>query len=235
MPKKTDHQKQSKKDQILVAAKHIFAQNGYCRSRIDQIANYLGLAKGTIYTYFPSKKALFVAVFEQGIYSLLTSVSEIEQEFKHPQVRLQKAVRKFFEFFESDHELIEILMQVRSEFKQEYRRIHMALYHNYIVKIQNDLRTGVDTGIFREMDVENTAEAISETLLGVLQSFYVRQYDVDDTVKNTYSQSSNHPSHLQNISEKKDYRRTKKTQSLAKRAKPVTELLLKGILKTNNP
>jgi DNA-binding NarL/FixJ family response regulator len=66
-------------------------------------------------------------------------------------------------------------MQVRSEFKDEHKRVFMSLYQDYIVRIQKNLRAGIAQGIFREMDVEKTAEAMSAMTQGVLQSFYIRE------------------------------------------------------------
>ncbi|GAF84519.1 unnamed protein product, partial [marine sediment metagenome] len=56
-----------RKEQILGAAKHIFAKNGFRRTKIEQISEHLGVGKGTLYRYFEDKKTLFLAVFEEGI------------------------------------------------------------------------------------------------------------------------------------------------------------------------
>lgn len=50
---------------ILAAAAEEFCQNGFDHARMDAIAMRVGIAKSTIYEYFPSKTALFVAVCEQ--------------------------------------------------------------------------------------------------------------------------------------------------------------------------
>ena len=52
-----------REQQILDTALAIFAQKGYGDTRIGDIANAMGIAKGTIYLYFESKDALFEAVF----------------------------------------------------------------------------------------------------------------------------------------------------------------------------
>jgi DNA-binding NarL/FixJ family response regulator len=99
-------------------------------------------------------------------------------------------------------------MQVRSEFKDDYRRVFLALYSDYIVRIQENLRNGVKMGVFRELDVEKTAEAMSAALQGVLQSFYVREFGPEIETSNP--------------------------EKLTNRTEAVTALLLEGLLKRNS-
>jgi len=161
--------------EILDAARHIFAEKGYRVATIDDIANYLTVGKGTIYRYFANKEALFIAVFEDGMEQLMATMYSHIEAVVNPADKIRCAVKTFFEFFDENPELVEIGMQVRSEFKDEHKRVFMSLYQDYIVRIQNNLRDGIAQGIFREMDVEKTAEAMSATMQGVLQSFYIRE------------------------------------------------------------
>lgn len=195
---------EQRKRQILGSARRVFAKNGFRRTKIDEITADLGIGKGTIYRYFSGKKSLFLAVYEQGMAELrevfLTSVEPIND----PPRRVAAAVRTYFEFFDRNRDLIEIVMQVRSEFKDDYKRTYIAMYSDYIVKIQKNLRNGVSMGVFREMDVEKTAEAISASLQGVLQSFYVRQIDSKSPGRNP--------------------------EKLADRAEALTAMLLQGLI-----
>jgi len=164
-----------RKEQIITAAKRVFATNGYRRTKIEQIADQLGVGKGTLYRYFDDKKTLFLAVFEEGTTRLMQTIRAKVEPIADPREKIATAVRTYFEFFDNDRELIEILMQIRSEFKDEYRQIYLAMYSDYIVRIQKNLRKGIKLGIFRQMDVEKTANAMSSTLQGLLQSFYMRR------------------------------------------------------------
>lgn len=49
---------EARRDQILDAALRIFARKGFAESTVDEIAVEAGLAKATLYLYFPSKEAL---------------------------------------------------------------------------------------------------------------------------------------------------------------------------------
>ena len=48
--------------QILGAALDVFAEKGFARATMDEIAEAAGITKGTIYLYFKSKKDLLLEV-----------------------------------------------------------------------------------------------------------------------------------------------------------------------------
>lgn len=166
---------EKRRREILDAARHVFAEKGFRVATIDDIASYLSVGKGTIYRYFTDKKSLLIAVFEDGMQQLLVTMYSHIEAVVTPSDKIRCAVKTYFEFFDANPELVEIAMQVRSEFKDEHTRVFMSLYQDYIVRIQNNLRAGTAQGIFREMDVEKTAEAMSATTQGLLQSFYIRE------------------------------------------------------------
>jgi TetR/AcrR family fatty acid metabolism transcriptional regulator len=56
----------SRQASILAAATRVFAASGYHGARVSEVARAAGVADGTIYLYFRSKRDLLVALFEQG-------------------------------------------------------------------------------------------------------------------------------------------------------------------------
>jgi AcrR family transcriptional regulator len=195
-------------EQILASAKRIFAQDGFRRTQLDHIAADLNVGKGTIYRYFKDKKSLFLAVFEQGIALLRRTMEENVESITDPRKKIAAAVENYFKFFDNDRQLIELMMQVRSEFKDDYRRIFLEVYSDYIVKIQETIRAGIKTGVFRNLDVEKTSEAISASLHGVLQDFYVREFGPDGGIA--------------------------KKELLTDKIDAVTSLLMEGLLERGN-
>src|SRR5207237_6556739 len=67
MPKVTGIYKAEIKEKIIQAAIESFAQTGFDRTKMEDIANRVGLSKGTIYIYFKSKEDLFLAICDHNI------------------------------------------------------------------------------------------------------------------------------------------------------------------------
>jgi len=63
--------------QIIEAAFAVFGEQGLANARLDDIARRAGLAKGTIYLYFPNKEALFEAMVRHKVVARL---EEAERE-----------------------------------------------------------------------------------------------------------------------------------------------------------
>jgi len=56
-----------RRNNLLDAASRIFARHGYEATSVEDIAFEAGIGKPTVYRYFPSKQALFEAVFGQAL------------------------------------------------------------------------------------------------------------------------------------------------------------------------
>lgn len=65
-PRSTRRQRVEEKERaILTAARRIFEDKGYEGARVADVAAAIGVAEGTIYTYFPTKDALVRAMLER--------------------------------------------------------------------------------------------------------------------------------------------------------------------------
>ena len=64
---RSEAERQAKERAILDAALDVFAESGFAPARLEEVAARAGVAKGTIYLYFPSKQALFEALIRTGI------------------------------------------------------------------------------------------------------------------------------------------------------------------------
>src|SRR5258708_17792114 len=63
--------KSARPDEILAAALACFVEKGFGGTRLDEVAERAGIAKGTLYRYFASKDALFKAVVRNQLGSLI--------------------------------------------------------------------------------------------------------------------------------------------------------------------
>jgi AcrR family transcriptional regulator len=63
-----------KKRQIMEGARHVFLERGYDGASMDEIARIAGVSKGTLYTHFDSKAALFEALIRHDRSALAEQV-----------------------------------------------------------------------------------------------------------------------------------------------------------------
>jgi AcrR family transcriptional regulator len=62
--------------EVLEAARHIFAKLGYAAANMEEIAKQAGMAKGTVYLYFKSKEEVFADVLASDLESLTNRTIE---------------------------------------------------------------------------------------------------------------------------------------------------------------
>lgn len=81
--------KEGKKEQILEAAKDVLLKKGIFKTRVEDITTYLGIAKGSFYTYFKSKDQLLEEIIdrvyeirEAELEELLKSDSDYKERIK---------------------------------------------------------------------------------------------------------------------------------------------------------
>jgi AcrR family transcriptional regulator len=63
------------REKVLEAARQLFAEQGY-EVPLDEIATKAGVGPGTVYRHFPTKQALFQAVTETRVSTMIASASE---------------------------------------------------------------------------------------------------------------------------------------------------------------
>jgi len=153
---------------LLEAATAEFAREGYNGANINRISKSAGFAKGTIYNYFPSKRALMLALIDLFASSHHEFMLEQVQQEKDPVRRLQR-------FFEAGSEwivhnlaegrvMLTILNGPDAEFKlrmwQGYQPMHQLLIADILVP-------GIELGLFRQLDPAATAGLLMTLYLGI--------------------------------------------------------------------
>ncbi|WP_395336361.1 TetR/AcrR family transcriptional regulator [Novosphingobium sp. BL-8H] len=74
---------------ILDVARHSFLERGYGGSTMSDIAQSVGGSKATLWSYFPSKEALFAAVVEQATWQLQADLDSVLQSHLCPRATLE--------------------------------------------------------------------------------------------------------------------------------------------------
>ena len=106
--------------EILSVAIKVFARRGYRNTDVQEIADLVGIGKGTIYRAFGTKEGLFFAAVDQCMQRLNESMGCDDPDLpvcQSPAQRLEEKILAFLRFFEENEELIELLIQERSEFR----------------------------------------------------------------------------------------------------------------------
>lgn len=65
MPKVTEAHREERRRQITDGARRAFGEHGYAGATVEMLEREIGLSRGAIFSYFPSKLELFVALAQE--------------------------------------------------------------------------------------------------------------------------------------------------------------------------
>ena len=184
MSKKTVKQLNKKEDIIKVAAK-LFSQKSFHDVKMDEIAEELSIAKGTIYLYFKSKEKLYLEILEES-YEAIEAILENEIAIDETSpVKLQKVLGIIFSFYRRNLDVLKILSRDEThlikehfEFTEHWRLRRLKLYEKILEK-------GIDEGAFSVKSPKLTALIIFGLVRSVM-FFYSTEKDTTDIAEEVY-------------------------------------------------
>jgi AcrR family transcriptional regulator len=158
----------ARRNQILDAATRVFAEKGFHRATIKEIAHVAGIADGTIYTYFDSKTDVLL-----GILNRLNETTEREQQLAPGS---EQDIRTFFTAYLRQRMALlwpnaEVFRAVLPEMlvNAELRELYyeQVLAPTFKIAERYFLATS-QQGLIRKIDIPLTVRAIAGMLFGLL-------------------------------------------------------------------
>jgi len=151
--------KKTTTNQIYETALKIFAKYGFRRTRVEDIAQEMDMATGTLYRYVKDKKDLYEKTVEFGITRWQVKVFEAIAQVDDIKARFITMCTKGYEYLSEDVPLREILIQDPSIFPLSPRKVRFPNIDNASISlIKEILNRGIKENVFRNMDVSHVAE-----------------------------------------------------------------------------
>ncbi len=165
--------KTRREEEILEAAATLFAECGYSQADTQTLADRLGVGKGTIYRYFPSKRELFLAAVDRLMSQLHESITQaVSDDYQDPIDRLLHAVDAYLNFFSARPELVELLIQERAYFKDRAKPTFIEHNEKFGQQWRGEFHKMIAEGRVRDMPFEKFNEVFSDLLYGTMFTNY---------------------------------------------------------------
>lgn len=155
--------------EILQAARSVFAQKGFAAATIDNIAFTAGVAKGTVYLYFPSKRDLFLACLRLGVLELHAESTAAIEAAPTCAAKLFAFISVRFQYFSRNRDFFRIYY---TEFSQlvtgNSQPEFQDLYEQQAGLLASVLSAGVAEGNLRPVAYPETARLIYDLVRAAL-------------------------------------------------------------------
>ena len=157
-----------RREEILAMATLVFAEHGFRNTDVQIIADALGIGKGTIYRYFPSKKDLFLGAADRGMRLFLERLETEADKSTEPLQRMENVIHAYLAFFDENPGLVELIIQERAEFRDREKSTYFLYCESRRDKWHEAFRNIHRLGLARELSPESMFENISNLLYGTM-------------------------------------------------------------------
>ena len=160
-------------DDIVSAAAKVFRTKGYHAATVRDIADEVGLLKGSLYHHFDSKEELLYLVVKEPIAQMYRTMADIAAADGRASDKLRRAICAHLEAFDRHYPHLFVYLREREAVKRRFREMIGFSPKDYERCWQQILREGIENGEFRpDLDIQ----VASYGLLGMLNWLY-KWYD----------------------------------------------------------
>ncbi|MCD4677229.1 MAG: TetR/AcrR family transcriptional regulator [Desulfobacula sp.] len=165
-------EKQIRRNQILDAARTLLFSTGIDSISISKIAEQAELGVGTIYFYYKNKEQIFVALQQEGVAILYSTILQIFKTKIGHQEKLKQIAFSYYRFSEEQKNYFDIINYFLSSpivfFEPNLKnRIDMS-GRKILLIIRDIVADGVQQGVFNEKDPGKFSIMFWGTLHGLI-------------------------------------------------------------------
>lgn len=161
---KSPRARELKREVLLEAALERIASEGLGSFTMEGVAEQAGVAKGTIYLYFESKRVLVEEAIAHSIEPLVLRVEAIMESDAEPVDKLRRTAEANLEFFDEQRQLFRTHVQGPYFPQTQTGRLRERGYRTVLGHTTRVVREGIDAGHFRAVDPALAAAIWLESL-----------------------------------------------------------------------
>jgi AcrR family transcriptional regulator len=159
------------KEKITRHALKIFAQKGYFRTTIDDIARATGVAKGTVYLYFTNKQDLYVATIDEYFSRAIAKLAAINGSNITPSEKMEEIAVSIIDYIKQLKTSYMLFTFENINLKgKTLKQMHTVIepkIHTMIEIISDIIKHGIQNNEFRKVDPKLTAFYFISTIRAV--------------------------------------------------------------------
>ncbi len=165
--------KERRREQVLRAAKALFSKKGFHKVSIADIIQRAGIARGTFYIYFKSKRDIFYCLLESLLQELDQRIKTIEvgKGKPPPLEQLGTNLTKVVTFALEEPQLIHILFHHATGLDNDLDGVLDDFYERVTDRIEWAVTLGIEMGLVRPCNTRLVAIAvrggIQEVMVGL--------------------------------------------------------------------
>jgi AcrR family transcriptional regulator len=165
------HLRRDRREDILQASLHLFAEKGFHGTSMRDIARSADITEGLIYHYFENKRDLFRAIIDE--HSFLPLLRTLPELAEHLDLRglLIVLARGFFDVLRQNTELTRLLLQEVQVFPEEKE----AFFSDAVGQSISELAQILDSRMSERTRAQIDPQVAARIFFNSLLAFFVEQ------------------------------------------------------------
>lgn len=154
--------REARRRAILDAARKVFASSGYHATGVSDIIAAAGIARGTFYLYFESKRAIFEALLDEFMELLKERVPRIDETTGLPGIKqqLRRNVMGVLSLFAEHPDIARIIFNEAVGLDKGFDEKLDQFFEELLDVVEASLILGCEMGIVRPVDTRLVAANI---------------------------------------------------------------------------
>jgi len=153
----------NRQKEIALAAVHLFEQKGYHATSVQDIADEVGLQKGSLYHYIHSKEDLLLEIAHQAISEFNQKLEKIILSTVSAEEKLILAVENHLTVSISNLETTTVLLREAFSLAEHPHQVIQELTDRYLALWTQIIQEGQSSGEFSQQDPKLAALALLGT------------------------------------------------------------------------
>jgi TetR/AcrR family transcriptional regulator, fatty acid metabolism regulator protein len=137
-----------KADRMLMAAERVFAERGFNKAKVADVARMAEVAEGTVYEYFQSKEDLLLSIPAKRFQDHMDQLHETF-EIRTPLGKLQRLIRNHFSLYLTNRDFLKVFIIQIQLSQRFYSSKAYETFRRYWRVIELVIEEGKEDGSFR--------------------------------------------------------------------------------------
>jgi AcrR family transcriptional regulator len=141
--------------QLVAAAREVFGERGYHAATVDDITRAAGVAKGTFYLYFNEKREVYYELVRTFLGHVKDIGASVAHEVHTPEQffqRCEKAAKELLRVFRDHYSLARLAYRESMSLDAALERMLREFYRDLARVEADNIRLGIELGLFRPVD-----------------------------------------------------------------------------------
>ncbi|MDC1469986.1 TetR/AcrR family transcriptional regulator [Flavobacteriaceae bacterium] len=154
------------RDKIISKSEELFLSLGFKSVTMDDIANAIGISKKTIYAHFSNKTALVEVVIFETLDHIYEGIDKINASSINPIEELYDIKLFVMNYFKNER--VSPQYQLKKYYPEIYERLQIKQFEKMHSSVENSLKKGVITGLFRaDIDINFISRMYFNGMTGI--------------------------------------------------------------------